>query len=99
MLTENTSSALKTLAFVNEVDLIPTKKEGREVISFDFSNSLKADHCDIVEYNIQGYKGLKERYIVQFKKNDKLINESIIKPQEFNNVFQKVTGIYLNYLN
>ena len=95
MLTESTKSALRTLAFVNDLDLnVYENNHGKESLTFDFKNSLKANQCHIVEYVHRG----QDMFVVQFRKDDKLVYESVIKPQEFDDVFEKVTGIYLTYL-
>ena len=95
MLNESTKSALKTLAFVNDLDLnIYENNHGKKSLTFDFKNSLKANQCHIVEYVYRN----KDMFVVQFKKDDKLVYESVIKPQEFEKVFENITGIYLSYL-
>jgi hypothetical protein len=91
ILTESTKSALERLAGVTEI-----KEEiwDREVLSFNFKNSLKADSVKVVEY-----KTHPNHYIIEFRKDKKLIHESIIKsPQEFIDRFENVTGIYISYI-
>ena len=94
MLNENTLNSLKTLGNVKEIT------ENKKGLEFYFENSLKANVCKLYQYQ--------DRYIIQLRKTsknplteqeeDKLVYESIIKEQEFVDVFEKVTGIYLSGL-
>ena len=86
---------LKTLAGVNEEDIQILDNGFR----FTFERSLKTNFCRVVRYH--------DNVIVEFRKrtdnliegkNDKLVFENVIKPEEFSDVFQNVTGIYLDYV-
>ena len=86
---------LKTLADVNEEDIQILDNGFR----FTFERSLKTNFCRVVRYH--------DKVIVEFRKrtdnliegkNDKLVYENVIKPEEFSDVFQNVTGIYLDYV-
>jgi len=86
---------LETLAGVNESDITI----GDNGIKFVFERSLKANFCRVVRYH--------DNVIVEFRKKtdnllegkmDQLVYENVIKAQEFSDVFESVTGIYLSYL-
>lgn len=86
---------LETLADLKEEDI----KILDNGFKFTFERSLKANFCRVVRYH--------DQVIVEFRKKadnliegsyDKLVFESVIKPAEFSDVFQKVTGIYLDYI-
>ena len=98
---ENTLDAkllktLETLAGVNE-DEIQILDNG---FKFTFERSLNANQCMVVSYM--------DDVIVEFRKKtdnmlegkmDKLVFEDVIKEAQFSDVFEKVTGIYLSYLD
>jgi hypothetical protein len=99
MLNESTKNSLKILGGVQDFTETIGSRKG---IEFSFNNSLKSNYCKLIEYQ--------DRYIIQLRKistdpftqeeKDRLVYESIIKEQEFNEVFEKETGIYLSmYLN
>ena len=86
---------LKTLANVNEEDIEILDNGFR----FTFERSLKTNFCRVVRYH--------DKVIVEFRKRtnnliegkyDRLVYESVINPSEFSDVFQNVTGIYLDYV-
>ena len=86
---------LETLAGVQEQDI----KILDNGFKFQFERSLKANFCRVVRYH--------DNVIVEFRKQtnnliegkqDILVYEASIKPQEFSNVFENVTGIYLSYI-
>jgi hypothetical protein len=89
ILSENVQNAVKKLtqATLNEY----TNYDGRKCLEFQF-NSPKADFAKLVEYKADSNK-----YIIQFRKKDKLIYENFINPDEFSTVFEKVTGVSLDY--
>ena len=87
---------LETLAGVNEDD-IQILENG---VRFTFERSLNANQCMVVSYM--------DNVIIEFRKKtdnliegkmDKLVYEDVIKESEFSDVFEKVTGIYLSYLD
>jgi len=92
-LNENVINALEILGKA-------TLNETRQGFEFQFENSNKCNYCKVVKYH--------NSFIIQFRKRgndnftnesyDKLVYEKVIKPQEFVNVFEKVTGIYLSGL-
>ena len=86
---------LETLASVNEDDI----KILDNGFKFTFERSLSANQCMVVSYM--------DKVIVEFRKKtdnllegkmDKLVFEDVITPQEFSDIFEKVTGIYLSYI-
>ena len=97
ILEESTKQALKALGGVTEFREIGIF-EAREGIEFDFKNSLKANYAKIVEYNLPSGE---IKYIIQLRKrangDDKLVFEDIVKPSEIDEVFEKRTGISINY--
>ena len=105
MLNESTKNSLKILGGVQDFTETIGSRKG---IEFSFNNSLKSNYCKLIEYKGSGQD--QDRYIIQLRKiskdpftqeeKDRLVYESIIKEQEFNEVFEKETGIYLSmYLN
>ncbi len=95
ILTEDLKQKLKVLAGVNESDIIYTDRG----FKFTFERSLQANYCRVVQYH--------DNVIVEMRKKtdnllegqlDILVSEKIIKPQEFNEHFQDVSGVYLDYL-
>ena len=86
---------LETLADVTE-DKITITETG---FKLDFDRSTATNFCRVVRYH--------DNIIVEFRNitdnliqgtMDQLVFEQVIKPQEFSDVFQKVTGIYLDYI-
>ena len=86
---------LETLAGVTE-DEIKILDNG---FKFQFERSLVANRCMVVSYM--------DKLIVEFRKKssnliegeiDRLVFEDVIKAEEFSDVFEKVTGIYLSYI-
>ncbi len=90
ILNENQKKSLELLAGVQEIIETQGSRNG---IEFNFKNSLKANFCKLVEYQ--------DKYIIQLRKitenGDKLVFESVIKEGEFSEVFQKQTGISIDY--
>jgi hypothetical protein len=101
ILTETTKNSLKILGSVQESDIVETIGS-RKGIEFNFNNSLRANYCKMVEYKVQG----NDTYIIQLRKKskdpftnqdkDELVHESVIKKDEFQEVFERQTGIYLS---
>ena len=96
----NLMYSLKTLAGVTEINETFGNRKG---IEFNFNNSLKSNYCKLVEYNVNN----QEMFIIQLRKQgtdyngneyDKLVFESVIKEQEFKDIFEKQTGIYISAL-
>ena len=88
-------SSLKTLANLDEGDI----RFSNNGFNFTFERSLKCNYVRLVEKN--------NNVIVEFRnkqddpingKKDYLVYEKIIKPQEFKDVFENVSGIYLSYV-
>jgi len=86
---------LKTLANLKEENITFLDKG----FKFVFERSLIANQCMVVKYM--------DGYIVEFRKKtdnliegktDKLIFERVIKKEEFSDTFQRITGIYLDYI-
>jgi hypothetical protein len=82
---------LKTNASLKESEVLI----GENKVSFVFERSAICNRCAI--HNING------KYIVEFRKVtdnllegkiDRLVNEMEIKPEDFKDVFEQVTGIY-----
>ena len=95
-LNEKMKTNLETLAGVYEEDYTKTDRG----IKFSFKNSLQANFCHIVEYH--------DKYIVEFRKiadnpiegsYNILVSEDIIEPENLQEHFENVTGIYLSYLD
>ena len=87
--------SLKTLANLDEND-ITFSDNG---FNFTFERSLKCNYVRLVEKN--------NHIIVEFRnkkddpingKKDYLVYENVIKPQQFKDVFENVSGIYLSYI-
>ncbi len=87
---------LETLAGVTE-DKIEITERG---FKFEFKNSLVANQCRVVRYH--------DKVIIEMRRKndnliegtyDKLVFEDVIKPQEFKEVFETVSQIYLSYLD
>jgi len=85
---------LETFANLSEEDITITENG----FKFEFDRSLKANFCRVVRYH--------DNVIVEFRNRtdnliegtmDTLVSEKIIKPQEFKDVFEDVTGIYLSW--
>ena len=94
-ISEDVQNKLEILSNV-KTDNYTTTDRG---IKFTFENSLQANQCQIIKYH--------NRIIVEFRKKtdnliegkvDRLVFEDVIKPQEFQTVFESVTGVYLSYL-
>ncbi len=92
---EKMKMALEALAGVKNEDIEYTSRGLR----FNFSNSLVANYCQIIEYH--------DDYLVEFRKksdniiegtSNLLVSEKIIKPQELQDHFENLTGIYLSYI-
>jgi len=95
ILDKKTLKTLETLAGVNE-DEIKILPNG---FKFTFERSQVANHCMVVSYM--------DKVIVEFRKKtnnllegqmDQLVFEDVIKPAEFSDIFERVTGIYLSYI-
>ena len=87
--------SLETLADVSE-DKITITETG---FKFNFDRSPSANFCRVVRYH--------DNLIVEFRlvtdnliqgTMDQLVFEQVIKAQEFSDVFQQVSGIYLDYI-
>jgi len=86
---------LATLANVQEED-IQILENG---FKFSFDRSLVANKCKVVRYH--------DKVILEFRKvtdnllegtMDRLVFEDVIKVEEFKDIFERVTGIYLSYI-
>ncbi len=95
IITQEMKQALGTLAKVNEDDYKFTPRG----VEFFFENSLRANRCKVIKYHNQ--------VIVEFRKitnnplegkQDILLSERIINPDELMDHFETETGIYLNYI-
>ena len=95
-ISEQVQDRLETLAGVNEEDYKFTERG----IAFEFTNSLQANRCQIIEYH--------DKYIVEFRKKtdnllegkmDQLVFEDVIHKDQFQGIFEDKTGIYLSYLD
>ena len=94
-ISEDVQSKLETMAGVKTSSYTMTDRG----IKFTFENSLQANQCQIIKYH--------DRFIIEFRKKtdsimegkmDQLVFEDVIKPAEFQQVFENVTGIYLSFL-
>ena len=104
ILTETTKNSLKILGAVQESDIVETIGS-RKGIEFNFKNSLRSNYCKMVEYRGSRVHG-NDMYIIQLRKKSKdpftneekneLVYESVIKKDEFPEVFERQTGIYLS---
>jgi hypothetical protein len=104
VLNEETKNTLQILAGVSEKDITETIGS-RAGIEFNFNNSLRANYCKMVEYKGSKVQG-NDTYIIQLRKiskdpftnqdKDELVYESIIKKDEFQEVFERQTGKYLS---
>ena len=93
---EPMKESLKVLAGVNEEDIIYTSRG----LKFTFENSLRANYCQIIEYH--------DNFLVEFRKKtdsimegkqNTLVSEEIVKPQELQEHFENKTGIYISFMN
>ncbi len=94
-ISEDVQSKLETMAGVHSDNYQMTDRG----IKFTFENSLQANQCQIIKYH--------NNFIVEFRKKtdsllegkmDRLVFEDVIKPQEFQTIFENVTGIYLSFM-
>ena len=85
---------LKALADITEDDI----KFTNNGFSFDFGRSPRANFCRVQEHNGSVIMELRKKTegILEGTKNQ-LVFERSIKPQEFNDLFEYQTGIYLSY--
>ncbi len=95
VLTQELKNKLETLAGVTESDITITERG----FKFPFKNSLVANQCRVVKY----HNGI----ILEMRKEsdnliegttNKLVFEDVIKNNEFLEVFENVTSIYLSYV-
>ncbi len=94
-ISEDVQGKLETMAGVKTNSYTMTDRG----IKFTFENSLQANQCQIIKYH--------DRFIIEFRrktdsiiegKMDRLVFEDVIKPDEFQQIFENVTGIYLSFL-
>ncbi len=94
-ISEDVQSKLKLLANVSE-DSYEITDRG---IRFTFENSLQANQCQLIKYH--------DKFIVEFRKKtdnilegfmNQLVFEDVIREQEFQQIFENKTGIYLSFL-
>ena len=94
-ISSDVQSKLALLARVSE-DSYEITERG---IRFTFENSLQSNQCQIINYH--------DKFIVEFRKKtdnmlegkmNQLVFEDVIRPSDFQTVFESVTGIYLSYL-
>lgn len=95
ILPETMVESLKTLANLDESAIVYTSRG----LKFTFENSLRANYCQIIEYHDGYIVELRKKTdnIIEGKQN-LLVSEAIIKPQELQSHFEDKTGIYLSYL-
>jgi len=89
---KGTLRKLKMLAGVQDYNI--TERS----LSFDFKNSLRANYCRITKYHDKVILELRKKAdnILEGKYN-KLVFEKIIDINDFEEVFENQTGIYLSY--
>jgi hypothetical protein len=96
ILTPDMLKKLSMLAGLDEADIQITDRG----FKFQFENSLRANQCRVIRYH--------NNVIIEFRKqtdnllegkSDSLIYEDVIKPENFQEVFEKQTGIYLSALD
>ncbi len=94
-ISEDVQDKLKLLAGVNEDSYILSDRG----VKFTFENSLQANQCQLIMYH--------DKFIVEFRKKtnnilegtmDQLVFEDVIKPEQFLEMFESKTGIYLSFL-
>lgn len=95
ILTQDFRKKLEDLAGVKEEDITITERG----FKFSFKNSLQANRFRVIKYHdnvIVEFRMVTDNLIEGFA--DKLVHESVVKPQEVYTKFQDVTNIYLDYV-
>lgn len=95
ILTQEFRNKLEVLAGVTEEDITITERG----FKFSFKNSLQANKFRVIKYH--------DDVIIEFRivtdnliegVTDKLVHESVVKPQDVYTRFQDITNIYLDYV-
>ena len=94
-ISEDVQDKLSMLAGVTE-DSYQLSERG---IRFTFENSLQANRCQLIRYHDKLIIELRKETnnLIEGKMNV-LVFEDVIKPDEFQKVFEGKTGIYLSFM-